>query len=169
MNLVLCAMIVAICTAMGRVFAGRMAERLAFFKDYQIAYTQLSDSMVGINLELYKALKSCRAERIKPLFEGCADLLKKKPQASFSQIWQMSFMGLKPGFGYLSKDDAAIVLEGGGAVETLCMNPSEKQAGLYLKRLSLYTADITAEKTKKCKLYNTAGVLAGLMIALLVI
>ena len=62
-----------------------------------------------------------------------------------------------------------ILSEGGEALEALCTNPSEKQAAIFLKRLSGHIAALEQEKSKKCKLYNTAGVLAGLMIALLVI
>jgi stage III sporulation protein AB len=162
-------MIVVVSTAIGRLFAKRMADRLSFFREYQLSYMQLTDRVVGINLELYKALISCQEGTLKALFESCAAALKKTPQAAFQNIWQLCFTRLKSDFGGLSKDDVQIVLEGGGAIEALCMNPSEKQAGLYLKRLSGYTAVLETEKNKKCKLYNTTGVLAGLMIALLVI
>ena len=169
MNLVMCVFIVIICTAIGRLFAGRMSVRLAFFREYQLNFTQLTDRVVDLNLELFKALMSCPDGALKKMFEGCAAALQKMPKASFTQIWQLSFEGIKTDVGSLTKDDAAIVLEGGSAIETLCMNPTEKQAGLYLKRLSTYAAALEAEKLKKCKLYNTTGVLAGLMIALLVI
>ncbi len=169
MNLVLCVMIVVVCTAMGRVFAGRMADRLSFFREYQQNFTLLTDSVVGLSLELYKALRSCQGGAFKEMFEDCASLLQKRPQASFQEIWQISFARLKQSFGCLTKDDAKMVLEGGVAIEALCMNPSEKQAGIYLKRLAGFTSALETEKTKKCKLYNTTGVLAGLMIALLVI
>ena len=150
-------------------FCGADADRLSFFREYQQSFTQLTDSVVGINLELYKALRSCGGSAVKDLFEECAALLKKIPQASFQQIWHKSVMQMKPDVGFLTKDDAKLLLEGGSAIEALCMNPSEKQAGIYLKRLAGYTAALETEKTKKCKLYNTTGVLAGLMIALLVI
>lgn len=169
MNLVLSVMIVVICSAIGRLFAGRMAERLSFFREYQLTFTQLTDSVVGLSLELYKALRSCQGGTLKEMFENCAAALQKMPQASFQQIWQSGFMNLKKDLGCLTKDDVKIVLDGGGAIEALCMNPSEKQAGIYYKRLSGYMAALETEKTKKCKLYNTTGVLAGLMIALLVI
>ena len=169
MILVLCVMIVIICTAMGRMLAGRMAERLTFFEEYQQSFTQLTDIVVGLSLELYKALQSCQAGTLKEMFENCAAALQKMPKASFQEIWTISFSRVKPGFGSLTKDDVKIVLEGGGAIEALCINPSEKQATLYLKRLSVYTTALEAEKIKKCKLYHTTGVLAGLLIALLVI
>lgn len=169
MNLILCILIVVLSTALGRLFAGRMSDRLAFYREYQLAYTQLTDRIVGINLELYKALKSCRGGRVEALLSGCADALKMSPQAAFSDTWRQSFLSLKGEYGYLTKDDLQIVMEGGGAIEALCANPSEKQAGLYLKRLSSFLTILENEKIKKCKLYNTAGVLSGLMIALLVI
>jgi|GEM_PF-1741783 len=169
MNLILCIVIVIISSAMGRLLSGRTSDRLVFIRDYQLAFTHLSDKMVSLNLELYKALLSCRSGRISPVFDGCAAALKKTPQAFFTDIWEKSFGRLKDDFSYLTREDIQIVLEGGGAIEALCKNPSEKQAGLYLKRLSEYMTALETEKIKKCKLYNTAGVLAGLMIALLVI
>ncbi len=169
MNLILCVMIVGVCTAIGRILAGRMTDRLSFFREYQLSFTQLTDRMVGINLELYQALRSSQGERLKSLFHSCASDLKRMPQASFLQIWQMNLDRVKPEYNSLLKDDWKMLTEGGAAIEALCMNPSEKQAGIYLKRLSGYTAELETEKIKKCKLYNTTGVLAGLMIALLVI
>ena len=70
---------------------------------------------------------------------------------------------------FLSKEDLNFVLSGGEAVENLCMNPSEKQSVTYLKSLAGYVDEIEADKRKKCKLYNTTGILAGLFIALLII
>ncbi len=169
MNLILCVMIVAVCTAIGRIFAGRMTERLTFFREYHLIFTQLTDRMIGINLELFQALRSCQSEALHGLLLKCAFDLKRMPQAAFQQIWQMNLDRMKPSFGSLTKDDWKILREGGSAIEAICMNPSEKQAGIYLKRLSAYAEVLETEKQKKCKLYNTTGVLAGLMIALLVI
>ena len=169
MNLILCIVIVIISTAMGRMLAGRTSDRLNFIREYQLAFTHLSDKVIGLNLELYKALLSCRSGRISPMFDRCAAVLKKMPQASFTQIWGKSFARSKADFSFLIKEDIQIFLEGGDAIEALCKNPSEKQAELYLKRLSEYLTTLETEKIKKCKLYNTVGVLAGLMIALLVI
>lgn len=169
MNLILCIVIVIISSAMGRLLAGRTTDRLSFIREYQLAFTHLSDKMVGLNLELYKALLSCRSGRISPVFDRCAGALRRTPQATFQEIWRKSFARSKADFGYLTKEDIQIILDGGDAVEAICMNPSEKQAGLYLKRLSDYLTTLETEKIKKCKLYNTGGVLAGLMIALLVI
>ncbi len=169
MNLILCIVIVIISSAMGRMLAGRTADRLSFIREYQLAFTHLSDKMVGLNLELYKALLSCRSGRISPVFDCCASMLKRAPQASFMEIWEKSFARSQADFNFLTKEDIQIVREGGDAIEALCKNPSEKQADLYLKRLSDYLSALETDKIKKCKLYNTAGVLAGLMIALLVI
>jgi stage III sporulation protein AB len=169
MNLILCIVIVIISTAMGRLLAGRASDRLVFIREYQLAFTHLSDKVVGLNLELYKALLSSRSGRISPVFDSCASALKRTPQASFTQIWDKSFTRSRDDFSFLTNEDIQIILEGGGAIEALCKNPSEKQAGLYLKRLSEYMSTLETEKIKKCKLYNTAGVLTGLMIALLVI
>ncbi len=169
MNFIFCIVIVIISTGIGRLFAGRMAQRLEFFREYQNAVTYLSDKVVGLNMELYKALSSCRSTYIRSVFMACAYALKKTPQTEFSDIWRQSFEQQRTDFGYLSKTDSQIILDGGTAVEALCKNPSEKQAALYLKRIGDYTAALELEKVKKCKLYNTAGVLAGLMVALLVI
>ncbi len=169
MNFILCIVIVIISTAMGRLLAGRMMDRLNFIRGFQMVFTHLSDKMIGLNLELYKALLSCRSGRVTPVFEECASELKTMPQASFTDIWARSFLRSKAEFSYMTKEDIQIVLEGGDAIEALCKNPSEKQASLYLKRLNEYMTTLETEKIKKCKLYNTTGVLAGLMIALLVI
>ena len=167
MSLVLCIIIVIVSTAMGRLLAQRMAERAALIREYQLSFTHLSDKVVGLNLELYKALLSCRSGRISPVFDRCAAVLKARPQAGFSDIWRQCFAGLKSEYSFLNKDDFMIITEGGDAIEALCKNPSEKQAGLYLKRLAEYMTALDTDKNKKCRLYNTAGVLTGLMIALL--
>jgi len=169
MNLILCMVIVIISTAMGRIFAGRTADRLLFIREYQQAVTHLSDKVVGLNLELYKALQSSHSGRIGFVFDDCASVLKKSPKSSVRHIWKNSFARSKTQHGFLTQDDIQIVFDGGDAIEALCKNPSEKQADLYLKRLSEYVTSLENEKIRKCKLYNTAGVLTGLMIALLVI
>lgn len=169
MNLILCLFIVVICALIGRICANRMTERLDIFREYQLAFTHLSDNVVGLNLELYKALVSCGNGRISPAFDCCADVLRTTPQVAFGNVWTRGFRNINADCSSLTKDDLQIIFEGGNAIEALCRNPSEKQAGIYLKRLSAYTETLEKEKNKKCKLYNSAGVLAGLMIALLVI
>ena len=167
MKLVLCLIVVALSTYIGRMLSKKAASRLEFFRAYQSAMIHLTDSVVGLNLELYKALKTARSE-IKPFFLRCADMLKNSPQQPFGRIWEQSFQ-VKSGETSLNKEDIRIILDGGEAIETLCSNPSEKQAAAYLKRLAAYIGDMEIEKRKKCKMYNAGGVLAGLFIALLMI
>ena len=169
MKLALCLVIVIISAYIGRLMSRKMAQRLDFFRNYLSAMTQLSDKVVGPGLELYKALSECRIEAIRPLFVRCAALLRQYPQLKMDVIWSKS-LGLNgETVSALSKPDVLFLKEGGHALEALCGNPSEKQAAIYLKQLSDYIAALEQEKNKKSKLYNTAGVLAGLMIALLVI
>jgi stage III sporulation protein AB len=169
MKLALCLAIVVLSAWIGRLLARRMAQRLDFFRDYMSAMTQLSDKVVGVGLELYKALAECRNETISPLFHECAVRLKKMPQLKLEQIWSCSLSQCRDNLSFLNKADLHFLAEGGEALESLCINPSEKQAAIYLKRLAAYIATLEQEKNKKTRLYNTAGVLAGLMIALLVI
>jgi stage III sporulation protein AB len=131
--------------------------------------TQLSDKVVGVGLELAKALAECRGEAVGPLFRQCAAELRRSPQQRLEQIWARSLTQCRDALSPLSKADIAFLAEGGEALEALCTNPSEKQAAIYLKRLAAHIAALELEKNKKTRLYNTAGVLAGLMIALLVI
>lgn len=169
MKLVLCVPIVLICAAIGRQLAGRMAQRLAFFREYQCAVTFLSDKVVGLGLELGKALCACHSGSLKPLFHACAAALRQNPQLSLTAIWRRSVDESCGRLGFLSKSDMRFVLEGGEALAALCGNPSERQAGIYLKRLAVHLEALETEKEKKCKLYNAAGLLCGLLIALLVV
>lgn len=169
MKLALCFVIVIISAYIGRLMSRKMAQRLDFFRDYLSAMTQLSDKVVGPGLELYKALSECRSETIRPLFMQCAALLRQRPQLKLEAIWSESLALNRDALSPLSKADVLFLKEGGDALEALCTNPSEKQAAIYLKRLAGYIAALEQDKNKKSKLYNTAGVLAGLMIALLVI
>lgn len=169
MKLALCLVIVIISAYIGRLMSRKMAQRLDFFRNYLSAMTQLSDKVVGPGLELYKALSECRIEAIRPLFVRCAALLRQYPQLKLDMIWSKSLGSNGETMSALSKADVLFLKEGGHALEALCGNPSEKQAAIYLKQLSDYIAALEQEKNKKSKLYNTAGVLAGLMIALLVI
>lgn len=167
MNLIFCMLIVIFSAAIGRLFAGRLAERLALLRDYQAVFTQLSDKVVGLNLAVGKALESCPPGVMGGVLRQCAADLRHAPQEPLSRLWRRHFSQLEN--GCLTKNDRRLLVEGGAAIEALCMNPSERQAGLYLKRLTAYMAEAEAEKAKKSRLYNTTGVLAGLLIALLVI
>ena len=169
MKLVLCLVIVIISAYIGRLMSRKMAQRLDFFRDYQSAMTQLSDKVVGPGLELYKALLECRIDTVRPLLERSAVMLRQHPQLKLDAIWSKSLAQSGDALSALSKTDVLFLKEGGHALEALCGNPSEKQAAIYLKQLAVYIAALELEKNKKSKLYNTAGVLAGLMIALLVI
>ncbi len=169
MKLALCFLIVVISAYIGRLLSRRMSQRLEFFRDYLSAMTQLSDKVVALGLELYKALSECRSESVNPLFHQCAMMLRQYPQLKLEQIWKKSLAQCRDIQTSLSKTDVVLLAEGGEALEALCTNPSEKQASIYLKQLAGYIATLEQEKNKKNKLYNTAGVLAGLMIALLVI
>ena len=169
MKLALCLVIVVISAYIGRLMSRKLAQRLDFFREYQSAMTQLSDKVVGTGLELYKALTECRIGSIRPLLARCASLLRQHPQLKLEVIWTKSLAQSGEVLSPLSKGDIQFLKEGGHALEALCANPSEKQSAIYLKQVADYIALLEQEKYKKSKLYNTAGVLAGLMIALLVI
>lgn len=169
MKLILCLAIVAISAALGRQFSNRAVQRVCFFRDYQTAVTYLSDKVVGMNIELCKALQACQSESIRPLFDACAQALRDNPALSLECIWRQKLASMQPQLGLLSKEDRRLFCEGGAAIDALCANPSERQAALYLKRLGQHLDSLEAEKTKKCRLYNMAGLLGGLLIALLLI
>lgn len=169
MKLALCLLIVVISAYIGRLMSKRMEQRLDFFRDYLSAMTQLSDKVVGVGLELYKALAECRGDMVGPLLRACARRLKTSPQLRLEVIWAQSLESCREGLTHLNKADFQFLAEGGGALEALCTNPSEKQAAIFLRRLADHIAALEQEKNRKTKLYNTAGVLSGLMIALLLI
>ena len=95
--------------------------------------------------------------------------LRRRPQKRFAAIWRECFERQAAKLSGLNKEDAGIITDAGEAIEALCRNPSRKQAEGYLKRLEAYIAEMEIEKRKKCRLYNAAGLLTGLFIALLVI
>jgi len=168
-KLALCLLIVVISAYIGRLLSKRLEQRLDFFRDYLSAMTQLSDKVVGVGLELYRALAECRGDIAGPLLRACAVRLKANPQMKLEDIWAQSIVMCSDSLALLSKADIEFLKEGGGALAALCTNPSEKQAAIFLKRLAEHIAALEQEKNKKTKLYNTAGVLTGLMIALLLI
>ncbi|MDD5016918.1 MAG: stage III sporulation protein AB [Eubacteriales bacterium] len=167
MKLVLCLLIVALSAYIGRLFSKKAAVRLDYFRGYQSGIIYLTDRVIGMNLELYKALSTNQNDTMHNFFCECAKMLRNAPQQRFARIWQACFMKYQP--SYLAGDDLNVILSGGEAIETLCANPSEKQAQAYIKRLAAYLDEMEADKRKKCKIFNTAGVLTGLFIALLVI
>jgi stage III sporulation protein AB len=168
-KLALCLLIVVISAYIGRLMSKRIEQRLDFFRDYLSAMTQLSDKVVGVGLELYKALAECRGDMAGPLLRACAVRLKASPQLKLDEIWAQSLNSCRDELAHLNKADLQFLAEGGGALAALCTNPSEKQAAIFLRRLAEHIAALEQEKSKKTKLYNTAGVLSGLMIALLLI
>ena len=167
MKLIACLLIIVLCSYIGRLLSKRAAQRLDFFREYQAAYISLSDRIAGTNLELCKALDSSRESSFRAFFRDCSSMLKDSPQSRFSSIWNYCLERSKP--TALTKEDLKVVSSGGEAIETLCMNPCEKQANVYIKRISGYLELVEADKQKKCRIYNTTGVLTGLLIALLMI
>lgn len=167
MKLIACLLIIALCSYIGRLLSKRAAQRLDFFREYQTAYISLSDRITGTNLELSKALNFSCDNSLRPFFCECSSMLKSSPQSRFSSIWSYCFENSRP--TALTKEDLKIVCSGGEATEILCMNPNEKQANVYIKRISGYIDALETDKQKKCRIYNTTGVLTGLLIALLMI
>ncbi|MGI5849709.1 MAG: stage III sporulation protein AB [Christensenellales bacterium] len=169
MKLIFCLIIVVLSGYIGRLLSKRVVQRMDFFREYQSAIIYLTDRVVGMNLELFKALNTSEEKIIYVFFEDCSNMLRNMPQTSFTSIWKKSFEKNSTDYTFLNRDDIRIVLNGGEAIEALCRNPTEKQAETYTKRLAAYIAEMEADMRKKCKLYNTSGILAGLFIALLVI
>ncbi len=167
MKLIACLLIIALCSYIGRLFSKRAAQRLDFLREYQTAYISLSDRIAGTNLELCRALESSCTNSLHAFFCDCSKMLKNAPQSKFSSIWRNSFEKSRP--PSLSADDIKIIKSGGEAIEALCMNPCEKQANVYLRLVSGYLEKLETEKLKKCRIYNTTGVLTGMLIALLMI
>lgn len=167
MKLIACLLVVALCSYIGRLLSKRQAQRLDFFREYQVAVVALSDRIVGANLELCKALDTSCDNGLREFFCDCSDMLKHSPQSRFSSIWNKCFENERPTF--LIKDDLKMVCAGGESIETLCMNPGENQANIYIKRISGYLDRLETDKQRKCKIYNTTGMLTGLLIALLMI
>ena len=169
MKLILCLLIVVLCAYIGRLLSKKTALRLDYFREYQSSIIYLTDRIVCLSLELYKALCAPQDNEAYSFFLDCSKSLKNFPQLRFAKIWEQSFKNSNYKHTFLSKEDRRIILGGGEAIETLCKNPSEKQAKAYIERLNCYISEMEIDKRKKCKLYNTTGVLAGLFIALMVI
>lgn len=169
MKLLMCAAIIVVSAAIGRQFSVKMTQRLLFFREYQSALTYLSDKVVGLNIELYKALCACKNGYVQPFFDACAAALRETPQLSLDCIWRKCLSSYSKSLSFLTKEDMRFLSDGGAAAEALCANPSERQAALYLNRLGAHLDLLEAEKNKKCRIYNMAGLLGGLMVALLVI
>ena len=169
MKLILCLFIVLLCTYIGRLMSKKTTQRLDIMRAYQSSVIHICDSVLGLHLPLAQALASCPNKTMQLILQSCADMLKSSPTNSVPIIWEECFGRAASELDGIGKDDTAIIYDGGHALETLCANPSAAQAGLYLKRLSDHIGALDAERQKKCKLYHTSGVLAGLMIALLVI
>jgi len=169
MNLILCLGIVILCGYIGRQLSNRAAQRLAFFREYESAMVSLTDSITGMNLELSRALEVPDGDTMRPIFRECAKRLRAAPQSRFTELWKKSFDQYAPQSLALTKEDVRVIASAGEAVDALCRNPSRKQAEAYMNRLEKYITDMEADKRKKCRLYSAGGVLAGLLIALLVI
>lgn len=169
MNLLLCLGIVMICGYIGGQLAKRTTQRLNFFREYESAMVSLADSVTGMSLELSRALEAARGATAGEIFMECARKLRAAPQQRFAAIWRESFEGHTAQLTSLNKEDIHVIMDAGDAIEALCRNPSRKQADGYLKRLDKYIAEMEIDKRKKCRLFSAGGVLAGLLLALLVI
>lgn len=169
MNLLLCLCIIMVCGYIGRQLAGRAAQRLDFFREYESAMVSLADSVTGMCLELCRALEMPCGEAVGEIFAECARRLRDAPQKRFTVIWRECFDRYAVRLTNLNKEDARMIAGAGDAIEALCRNPSRKQADGYLNRLSAYVAEMEIEKRKKCRLLSAGGLLSGLLIALLVI
>ena len=169
MNLLLCLGIIMICGYIGGQLAKRAVQRLDFFREYESAMVSLADSVTGMSLELSRALEAVRGATVGEIFTECARELRAAPQLRFTAIWRESFERHKAGMTNLNKEDMRILMDAGEAIEALCRNPSRKQADGYLRRLEGYIAEMEIDKRKKCRLFSAGGVLAGLLLALLVI
>jgi stage III sporulation protein AB len=167
MKLLACLLVVALCAYIGRLLSRRASQRLEFFRNYRSSMIYLSDRITGMNLELFKALEAPGDSVLNGFFRNCSRMLKDSPQKRFSAIWNACFDDMR--LSFLTKEDVNIVRAGGEAIETLCMNPSERQSGAYAGLLAGYVSEMETDKRKKCRLYNTTGMLAGLLIALLMI
>lgn len=167
MKLIACLTIVLLSAYIGRLLSKNTENRLNFFRSYNEAVVTISERIINMNLELYKALKINAGFGLTELFCDCSDELKRCPQSSFSDIWRQCIDKTK--FTCLSKEDIKVMKRGGEAIENICGNPSEKQAMAYTKSLAAYVEQMEKDKHKKCKLYNTTSILAGLFIALLMI
>lgn len=168
MKLILCLLIVLLCTYIGRLMSKKTVQRLDVMRAYQSSVIHLCDSVITLHLPLAQVMATCPDKTMQGVFSSCAAMLKASPTASVASLWEKSFAA-ETAFDVLGKDDWPVIISGGHAIETLCANPSAAQSGLYIKRLSDHIGSLEAEKQEKCKLYHTSGVLAGLMIALLVI
>jgi len=167
MKLIACLLIVALSAYIGRLLSKNTENRLNFFRNYHEAVITISERIINMNLELFKALKINTGYGLTEFFYDCSNELKCCPQSSFSDIWLKCIDKAK--FTCLSKEDIKVMKRGGEAIENICGNPSEKQALAYTKSLSAYVEQMEKDKHKRCKLYNTTCILAGLFIALLMI
>lgn len=167
MKIFLCLIVIALSTYLGRLLSKAAVSRLDFFRQYHEAIISISDRISGMNMELFKALKVSGSPILTVFFEECVALLRESPHKKFSEIWTGCIDKSK--LNFLRKEDIKVIKSGGEAIENLCSNPTEKQALAYMKRLSAYIEEMETEKRKKCKIYNTTGVLAGLFFALLMI
>jgi stage III sporulation protein AB len=167
MKLAACFLIVVLSAYIGRLLSKNTENRLSFFRGYYEAFITISERIINMNLELYKALKIDSDSGLSEFLSDCSDTLKSYPQASFSAIWRECVDRAK--FSILSKEDIKVMKRGGEAIEHLCANPSEKQSLSYIKSLAAYVEQMEKDKQKKCKLYNTTCILGGLFIALLMI
>lgn len=168
MNLLLCIGIIMLCGYIGRQLANRAAQRLNFFREYESSMVSLTDSITGVNLELSRALEASCGKTIGAVFRECARRLRETPKQRFAAIWSECFQQQLPR-SLLNKEDTRVILDAGEAIEALCKNPSRSQASGYMKRLNGYITEMETEKRKKSKLFSAGGVLAGLLIALIVI
>lgn len=167
MKLVACFIIVFLSAYIGRLLSKNAENRLNFFRVYHEAVITISERIINMNLELYKALRLNTESGLTEFFSDCSNALKNSPQSSFPAIWRQCVEKAK--FTCLSKEDIKVMKRGGEAIENICGNPSEKQALSYTKSLAAYVEQMEKDKQKKCKLYNTTCVLAGLFIALMMI
>ena len=167
MKLFLCLAVAALSAYIGRLLAKRAMQRCEYFICFQTDMIQIIDKIVYMNMPLYNALAAVSQTEQNHLFLDCAKSIKSKPSQSFEKLWEEKASGAKKSF--LTKEDVKIIIGAGAAIDMLCKNPSIQQSEPYKNRLSRYADAVEKDKQKKTKLFTTLGVLAGLMLALLII
>ncbi len=123
-------------------------------------------------LERILAHVAGKADVFSQMLGKCAGAVREQPGKAFHMIWEETFndeLKNNPSLSSMKREDIDLINKTGGNL----VNASIKTQDAYFKILFFeydgLMEKIKTEEAKKSKLYNSLGIMAGFLIAILLI
>lgn len=171
MKLVGTVLVITSCSAMGAGMAARLSERLALLKRIRVLVIHLKGEILYANVPLAEGFdrtgkRAGKAEG--ELFRRVSERLMKGSGESFFDIWKdeaHGFLETSP----LTEREGEQLISFGEHLGYLDREMQERTILLYLEELEEEIEGISREIAQKRRLYTSAGIMAGLFLAVILV